>query len=165
MIYVGNITIGTPPQQFSVVFDTGSTDLWVPSVYCHSMACGECTAPAPLVLPPSPFLVKQADGNSSPLSAVTHNIFDPFQSSTFRFSATPIRLEYGSGMVSGFLGYDTVRVMWIPQAQAGPVLDGTVIFQIDTGSLGRACLSQSPKWLATCLPFGTVSQFPARMRA
>uniref|UniRef100_A0A8C6DST9 Peptidase A1 domain-containing protein n=1 Tax=Moschus moschiferus TaxID=68415 RepID=A0A8C6DST9_MOSMO len=80
MLYVGNTTIGTPPQEFQVVFDTGSSDLWVPSIFCNSPACS------------------------------TQVRFRHLESSTFRPTQKTFSIAYGSGSMKGFLAYDTIRI-------------------------------------------------------
>ncbi|XP_006130476.1 pepsin B-like isoform X1 [Pelodiscus sinensis] len=78
--YFGEISIGTPPQNFLVLFDTGSSNLWVPSTYCQSQACSN------------------------------HARFNPNESSTFTNNGQTYTLSYGSGSLTVLLGYDTVTV-------------------------------------------------------
>ncbi|NXM58778.1 CATE protein, partial [Illadopsis cleaveri] len=80
MEYFGQISIGTPPQNFTVVFDTGSSNLWVPSVYCVSKACAK------------------------------HSRFHPTQSSTYQVIGTPFSIQYGTGSMTGIIGSDQVAV-------------------------------------------------------
>ncbi|XP_020368736.1 gastricsin-like [Rhincodon typus] len=89
--YYGSITIGNPPQSFTVLFDTGSSNLWVPSIYCDSLACEY------------------------------HPKFNPSRSSTFRTNGQRFSMAYGSGSLTGFFGYDTVNVagISIPQQEFG----------------------------------------------
>ncbi|KAB0362908.1 hypothetical protein FD754_007064 [Muntiacus muntjak] len=78
MLYVGNITIGIPPQELQVIFDTGSSDLWVPSHSCTSTTCS------------------------------TQVRFKHLESSTFQSTQKTFSIAYGSGSMKGFLAYDTI---------------------------------------------------------
>ncbi|KAL6458911.1 hypothetical protein MHYP_G00323830 [Metynnis hypsauchen] len=78
--YYGEISIGTPAQTFTVIFDSGSSNLWVPSVSCTDEACQ------------------------------SHSTFDPADSSTFQNASEALSIEYGTGSMTGYLAYDTVTV-------------------------------------------------------
>ncbi|RCI03506.1 Vacuolar protease A [Rhizopus stolonifer] len=78
--YYGEIELGTPGQVFTVIFDTGSSNLWVPSMRCLSFAC------------------------------LMHRRYAANSSSTYRENGTEFVIRYGTGSLEGVISQETLRV-------------------------------------------------------
>jgi saccharopepsin len=78
--YFAEIQLGSPPQSFKVILDTGSSNLWVPSTSCTSIAC---------------FL---------------HAKYDSTSSSTYKANGSAFSIQYGSGSMEGFVSNDLLAI-------------------------------------------------------
>ncbi|KIY49248.1 Asp-domain-containing protein [Fistulina hepatica ATCC 64428] len=78
--YYTEVSLGSPAQSFKVILDTGSSNLWVPSSSCTSIAC---------------FL---------------HAKYDSSASSTYKENGTDFSIQYGSGSMEGFVSSDTLQI-------------------------------------------------------
>jgi hypothetical protein len=81
IMYTGSVSIGTPPQHFTMLFDTGSADLWV---------------------------ISNQASNTEPKAYL--NYYQSGQSSTYHANGTKWSIKYGLGTCAGFLSYDDVTV-------------------------------------------------------
>jgi cathepsin D len=96
--YFGQLTIGTPPQQFNVILDTGSSDLWVTASTCTQQGGTQNTSPG------------STNSGSNSGVCTTGNSFNPAASSSLKSSASKFGVTYGSGQVAGNLASDTVSM-------------------------------------------------------
>jgi len=80
--YVGRIQVGSPrrgrkQQEFDVIFDTGSSNLWLNADSCQSEGC------------------------------LVHRRFHPRQSKTYKKLPVEMSVQFGTGSIEGFLAQDT----------------------------------------------------------
>jgi len=87
--YFGVIEIGTPPQEFTVIFDTGSSNLWIPSATCPT----------------------------SNIACQTHSKYDSTASTTAKASGTHFEIRYGTGSMEGFESIDDVSIAGITSSE------------------------------------------------
>jgi len=78
--YFSTIALGSPEQEFKVIMDTGSSNLWVPSTECGSIAC------------------------------YLHQKYDSSASSTYKQNGSQFEIRYGSGEVKGFISEETLKI-------------------------------------------------------
>ena len=78
--YIGKIGVGTPPQFINVIFDTGSTNLWVTSAKCLSKYC------------------------------LNHESYNDSLSSTHQSLDIDLEVEFGTGIVKGVMSQDIISI-------------------------------------------------------
>jgi Eukaryotic aspartyl protease len=78
--YIIDADIGTPPQHFTLHVDTGSSDLWIPSMACTV----EAGCPGAR--------------------------YDASKSSTYKNASIPFNITYAVGADQGFYGYDKLSI-------------------------------------------------------
>jgi hypothetical protein len=76
IVYVARIQLGTPAQNFDIILDTGSSNLWVPDKTCTAGACAR------------------------------KNKYDSSKSSSYVANGQHWSIRYGTGSASGILGQD-----------------------------------------------------------
>ena len=71
--YFAEVQVGTPSQSFTVVPDTGSSNLWIYSQSCYAIPC------------------------------FYHDKYDSKKSSTYKKDGRAFKITYGSGSIDGFV--------------------------------------------------------------
>merc|ERR1712176_586567 len=78
--YFVEVSLGSDDQKFTMVPDTGSSNLWAYSSNCHAVACR------------------------------THSRYNPKTSTTYEAEGNDFNITYGSGSITGYTSVDTAKL-------------------------------------------------------
>jgi len=131
--YFIDVSIGTPAQTFTMVPDTGSSNLWVYSKSCWALPCW------------------------------THKLYDHSKSSTYKANGQAFDITYGSGGIKGTVSEDTAMIgadVSVPSMGFGEVTSASGIsFDVSrmSGILGLAYKSISVDGLDTFMDLSNLT--------
>ena len=87
--YFGAFLLGSDQQQFTGILDTGSSNIWIPDQSCSTVGCQNKAK------------------------------FNPKSSTTFNTHNQKLSIQYGTGNMQGYVGYDTVTFGGISVSNQG----------------------------------------------
>lgn len=143
-IYYGPVSIGTPYQEFQVIFDTGSSDLWIPTSSCTNCPSGvpkfSPELSSSLEVSNQTFGIVYGSGNATGISATDTISMAGFAQQAAQFALvnrTAAILRSNLPQVSGIMGFGWSSIsvansvpFWEALAQAGTLTNGTFAFAL-----------------------------------
>ena len=123
--YYGPLSVGTPSQNFTAIYDTGSSNLWLPVPECQS--CGfhprytsSASSSATKIFPPEKFEIMYGSGPVSGSYVLDTVSVGDLHAENFKFAgidnASGLGLAYLFGKFDGILGmgFNTISVDGVP---------------------------------------------------
>jgi hypothetical protein len=114
MQYYGEISLGSPPQAFNVIFDTGSSNLWVPSSHCSWLNIACRLHRRYFAAKSSTYRVRPAPSGAAArhirIRCCTAAALTPLAGRAgSQANGTDFDIQYGSGSLSGYLSEDVLH--------------------------------------------------------
>ncbi|KAI0823444.1 acid protease [Trametes gibbosa] len=133
--WAGTISIGTPAQKFLIDFDTGSSDLWVPSSACSSSTCSKkkkytASASSTGSKKSGSFQIEYGDGStvSGPVYTESVNVAGVEATKQYFSPVTTLSSSFADDPIDGLLGlaYPAISNLNKPPFFNTAVSQGTV---------------------------------------